>query len=149
MRFISPALALTLALAPLAAAHADGPFDGAEVAGTPCAGVVTTLGVDHYGTLTGGVYVIADLLANDNGIVHVSSTPGPIQGAVLTCSIRNSSGGTEATVTRTSTEGVVVVEPQVVAFNSNYTTGFKACTHLSWTDSDGSWYIDTCLPAGA
>ncbi len=49
--------------------------------------------------------------------------------------------------TRSSSSGVVVVEPAVLAFTSFYTSGFQVCTTKQWTDSFGSHSTFGCLPA--
>jgi hypothetical protein len=148
MRFIRTALALAIACAPAVTAHAE-PFDGAERYGTPCAGTVTTQSGSHYGAIAGGATLFANLVANDNGVVHVDPNPGPLNTATVTCMIVNSFGTPEVTITRSAVSGVVVVEPSVVAFTSWYTSGFEACTKAAWTDSTGSFYTYSCLPASA
>lgn len=149
MRFIRPALVLALALVPGAAASAE-PFDGAEKNGTKCLAEVLRETVPYpYGVLSGGAYVVADLLATENGILKVDPNPGPVEGVELTCSIRKSSV-TYATVTRTSTSGVVVVEPQITAFHAPSDGVFEVCTTVRWTDSEGArlWEVCQDLPGG-
>jgi hypothetical protein len=133
---IRTALALTLAVAPALTAHAD-PFDGSERAGLPCAGSVQTLSgsEQHYGTVFGGPYAVADVLRNDNGIVGLDSLKGATD-IVLTCLIENEYGLDITSVSTPPSDDAAVLPPQVVAFDSYYSK-FQVCTSLTWRNSQG------------
>ena len=136
--FVRPVLALTLALAPALTAHAD-PFDGSERGGAPCVGAIRTLTTgsqDHYGVVSGGPYVVADVLRNDNGFIEADDVAGATN-ITMTCLIENEYGLDIASATTSPSSTVVVLPPRLVAFTSYY-SNFQVCTSFNWTDNNGN-----------
>jgi hypothetical protein len=136
-RLLRTALALVLAAAPATVARAN-PFDGAENTGADCNAVLTQSGGTYLGVLTGGPYVVADLVANNNGALGVDSHPGPATQVWMRCQIRRySTGSPYVDNTAGPWTGVAVFVPEAFAFTSPYTQ-FLLCTSFTWQDNTGA-----------